>query len=721
MIGGSIYMGVVFGRRYGLLTHRILERFPESLYAAYLKSIERLDLDSRILIEIPAFRDPELILSMRSALVKAANPGRIFFAVCYQGDDLEEFDRVCAFPNCRTKYFAEREAPGLCAARYEASLLYSGEEYVLHIDSHMRFASCWDVVLIDQYARCPDGKRVISEYCMGYGRFYGEAPSSPVFDQHASFGGRTVGFSNYQPDGFKPRFISRTPFHGPDPKLGAFIGGHFLFGTGQMDLDVPPDPDMFFVADEASVAMRLWTHGYDIYHPGVRCAYHLYDRGSAAKKRDAGQTVRRFARGSKASDQRKESESLRTRQLYGVRDEGIDMGRFGTGAVRSVQDYYNFAGVNYKSRSAVMFGYNGTAGSGRISGDMAPACIAGDVVADKAHPMHKAMTDRAWSARICVLVTASQSHDELVHTVRSLVSNADNPNRVHVIVIAQLVDRPYLEQAEQLGARIVHCECLGAGHAHWVGEAHIPDDADYVLYSEEHMYYAPGWDMALAGYSEYCGGRSVISDWGPGLHYDDLPIHPSQGCLTGATGVSEYGHPRIGFGRYIDCRRPVRGAFLIGHNIFVPACIARDVRHSPDMWFNTDESYMTYRYWCAGVDLYHAPFRFCFHYYDGKRSSGRSTVLEADRDLSRPKMRYLLGLSEQDHDADTAFRLGSARSLKSFEAFAGIDLRSGKVSQRAVVCAFGDDTCNYPPAGKASCRKDGARWMATDALKGVAK
>lgn len=40
------------------------------------------------------------------------------------------------------------EATGPCRARHLAQCLWSGEEFYLQIDSHMRFAACWDRDLI---------------------------------------------------------------------------------------------------------------------------------------------------------------------------------------------------------------------------------------------------------------------------------------------------------------------------------------------------------------------------------------------------------------------------------------------------------------------------------------------------------------------------------------------------------------------------------------------
>lgn len=703
-------------RQYPSRLERKLEQFLDSQYFRYLKDIPAPDLDSRILIEIPAFCDPELLSTMRSALAMAANQDRIHFAVCYQSDDMAELREVESFPHCRVKYIPVSKAPGLCAARYEASLLHGGEEYVLHVDSHMRFASFWDVCVIDQYSRCPGDKKVLTEYAIHYGEAMAEPVDSEWFDKSVQMYGKKVGFSYFQENTDKARFTGKYSFHGPTPQCGAFIGGHFLFGCPEMDIDVPPDPDTFFTADEACVAMRLWTHGYDIWHPGVRAVYHLYGREESTKKAGLNVKVQRFASSSESS-RRSASETPRMAMLF---TDGLNpaLGRFGLGTERTAEEYYAYAGINYRSRMARLFSMHGSIGIQHDATAMAPACICGKDITGKDHPMRGTNLRGVHSDMFFVIVTAYKAHNELVETVRSLFRNADNPERVRVCVVAQLTDEEWLGKVRELGAEVVPCEPKGAGHAHYVGEEYIPNGAAYVLYSEEHMYYVYGWDTAIAAYMRYCGKKAVISDWAQGFDYDHpFPTLPGNGTVICARGMLPYGHPLIQFGRTFDIDRPVRGAFIIGHNLVVPAEVARTVRHSPDMYLNSNESYMNYRYWCAGVDVYHAPRRYCYHYYAPSRNGSGDGTRGKEHGFSAPRMKHLLGLPGGDPMADMRFALGSERTVKSFAMFSGADPFTGTCSMRAQLGMFADDAGNdVVPLKPLDCRADGARWRGTVSL-----
>lgn len=677
-------------REYYLRLRRKAKRFPENAYFAYLDGMAQPDLASTILVEIPSFQDPELLSTMRAALCKAGNPERIHFAVCYQGDDMKELDIVRGTPHTLVTPFKACEAPGLCAARYEAARLYRDEDYVMHVDSHMRFASFWDVALIDQFRRCPKGMNVLTEYPRNYDQWYGEPFYSDVFDQNALTGGRVIGLTRYQLDGIKPRFTGKKAFSGITPKRGYFISGGFLFGPGHMDKDVPPDPGMFFTADEGSIDLRLWTHGYDVYHPGVRCVYHLYDRDAAARRHGMA-PVDRFPAKSDAADRNKAGEPARIEQLYDVRDHGIYLDEFGLGDVRRPDLYYDLSGVNFRSRSAQQFAVDGDFDAK----DHTPAVIGGILISEAGHPMRGVVTQKALTGRICAIVTAFAAGAELERTVSSLFRNADKPGRVDAVVVAAATEERYLSFRGLPRERIrviPQSEFLGDGHAFWRGEAHIPRNADFVLYSGQDMYYVPGWDTALAAYQGYCGDSAVISDWCPGLDPFSLPVKPWQGRITAAAGVDRYGQPKVTFGRKIEAERPVRGVFVSPGNLFAPSGIARKVRHDPEMWADTNDGYMTYRYWCAGVDLYHAPLRYCFKDYESARSRGWPARQAAEQAMSRPKMRAHLGLDKNVHvETDPAFRLGTARTVRAFEAFAGLDLAAGRVRRRAVTGGFADD------------------------------
>jgi hypothetical protein len=101
-----------------------------------------------IFINIASYRDNELDRTITDCLKKAARPERLFFGVHWQHDSHEFFEQSFN-PRVRVIETDYRQSRGACWARHEAQKLYNGEDYVLQLDSHMRFVQGWDLICID--------------------------------------------------------------------------------------------------------------------------------------------------------------------------------------------------------------------------------------------------------------------------------------------------------------------------------------------------------------------------------------------------------------------------------------------------------------------------------------------------------------------------------------------------------------------------------------------
>ena len=90
------------------------------------------------------------------------------------------------------------------------------------------------------------------------------------------------------------------------------------------------DPDIYFFADEITVGLRAFTHGYDLFHPHVVLGWHLYDR----------RTRRTHWADHRDWSRRNDRSLRRLRALYG----GEVVGRMGLGNRRTRHDYEQFLG-----------------------------------------------------------------------------------------------------------------------------------------------------------------------------------------------------------------------------------------------------------------------------------------------------------------------------------------------------------------------------------------
>jgi hypothetical protein len=315
----------------------------EAVAAAASVSAARSPKHARIFVQIAAYRDPDCQYTVQDLFLKAAHPERISVGICWQtvrDEDACCFQVPCPRPEqLRVIEVDARESRGVCWARSMAQTLHRDEEFTLQIDSHMRFEQDWDRLLFEMWLQCGNERAVLTSYPPGFTPpdslqtdwIYGLAAKQ--FDAHGIFlmAGR-------------PAFSTRSLPDKPIP--GAFASACQLFGPATMIRDVPYDPYLYFFGEEITVTVRLWTHGYDLYHPNRRVVFHDWDR---SKRPTHFSDHKDWGRANDLSHRR-------TRHLLGTEHtddpEALrDLERFGLGARRTLAAYQAHSGVDFAART----------------------------------------------------------------------------------------------------------------------------------------------------------------------------------------------------------------------------------------------------------------------------------------------------------------------------------------------------------------------------------
>ena len=308
-----------------------------------------------IFVQIAAYRDPDLPATLHNLVEQAAQPDRLRFGICLQ---LAENDpmawREPAFPESshrQVKTFTAAESRGACWARSQAQGLYADEHFLLQIDSHMRAVKHWDDLLLQTWSRCNDPKAVLSVYPNGFQQpCQLQTNTLPImaakeFDHYGIL--KFQGISRYKLPEQQPA----------KPLPNAFIAGGLLFGPGEIVKKVPYDPSLYFYGEEISMSARLWTHGFNIYSPDQLLLFHLYKSGGP----NADQSPTHWS-DHKGWFQLNRRSLVRVHTLLGslsaaptnlqpTMEDVDDLNHFWLGGERSLQDYQNWAGVNFKSQS----------------------------------------------------------------------------------------------------------------------------------------------------------------------------------------------------------------------------------------------------------------------------------------------------------------------------------------------------------------------------------
>ena len=133
---------------------------------------------------------------------------------------------------------------------------------------------------------------------------------------------------------------SQTSEAAPDrtrPGKSRFLAGGFIFTYGRFCIDVPADPHIYFLGEEISLAIRAYTHGYNLYYPNENVVWHLYQRPGPKHRSDH------------ADWGRVNEESMRTLQTLLVGDP-TSLGEYGLGPLRSRAQYEDYASVDFAAR-----------------------------------------------------------------------------------------------------------------------------------------------------------------------------------------------------------------------------------------------------------------------------------------------------------------------------------------------------------------------------------
>ena len=291
----------------------------------------------KVLIEIATYRDPDLLNTVKSAIRQADHPERIFFSICYQGDDLEDYEILKKIPNCKLKYLKESEIKGLCYARYLCQQMIEDEKYIYQIDSHMRFIKHWDTEMIKQLLSFNDEKAFISYYPLDFDDQMASLPvDDRIFDQPTT---PTINFAKeFHDDSHFIGFESSYADDSQTNKIGSpFIAGGNFFTFSAAQKEVPHDPKMCWYGDELAMTIRYYTHGWSNYCPAHSYIYHKYYRENRAIHDS-------FAA-------RKEEEERRFEQLLNLNHQNHDLGEFGLGQARTLKQFEACTGINFSEKT----------------------------------------------------------------------------------------------------------------------------------------------------------------------------------------------------------------------------------------------------------------------------------------------------------------------------------------------------------------------------------
>lgn len=409
---------------------------------------------ARIFVSVASYRDPETPHTLHDMFSKATHPGRIYAGILWQvvpgdDDDCTEIPAAVPVGHVRSISVHPSASKGACWARSRIlTELRSDEEYVLQIDSHMRFVAGWDEKMLAMLERCEAPRALLSTYPIEY--------TPPDVRAHPGIPILTARKFNHR--GIlmplaRELDYSQRPSR---PLANPFLSAGFLFGPAAAFDEVPYDPHLYFIGEEISLAVRLWTHGWNVHSPDDVLIYHYYGK---PKERP-----RHWADNPEWVGLDNNS-FLRLRHLFGIEatthaDALRDLQHYGLGTTRTLEEFERYADVDLRGQ---------TIGAAGASGQFPAPAIASTL--DLVRVFERIYHGNTWQS----METRSGPHSTLVATahLRSALTTAWKELQVHTLVDAGCGDMNWVaaisaELDLYLGIDIV--PPLVAQNLRWAGQ-----------------------------------------------------------------------------------------------------------------------------------------------------------------------------------------------------------------------------------------------------------
>lgn len=294
---------------------------------------------------------------------------------------------------------------------------------------------------------------------------------------------------------------------------------------------------------------------------------------------------------------------------------------------------------------------------------------------------------------------AAYRDPQLLPTVEDMLSKASNPGALTFGICWQYgPEEEHLSlgpifDCNKITARvekISHTESKGLGWARSRTNA-LYGGEEFTLQIDSHHRFVQGWDaMLLEDYRQAAlfSDKPIVTTYLPPFELGK----PLPEALPTLMSQYEFSPDRLLMSRpwYIPPQqnpgRVVRARTLSAHFLFARGSFVEEVPYDPDAFFGgyVEEVTMSARAYTHGWDFFSPHRCYCYHEYT---RVGRPKIWEdkpADTvqwdALARNRARQLQG--QEDHGLDLGrFGLGSARSFRDWEVFAGLDFAGGNLQQ----------------------------------------
>ena len=320
---------------------------------ARVKQFEAQQPPQTIFIAIASYCEPEIIDTVQSCINKARNPQNLRFGICHQYDNSDSatsetcLDRYSQDARFKYVIYDYKESKGGCWARNIAQQLYDGETYTMQIDAHTQMLESWDTILIEMLSSMPSDKPLITQCPPLYWINDHKEKEYKEIDDLSRV--NTAVASGWSADGWLEHTQVLKTDNSVWPRYTRMLSGGFVFTSGEWNNVVRQDPEHFYTGEEFALALRSYTHGYDLFDPNqIVCWHRLHPKEN-----------RKYWTDNSDANVKHEKAIARLNLLI-TGDPENSLGRYGLGCERTLTDFANFSGIDCINRTVSQAAIDGS-------------------------------------------------------------------------------------------------------------------------------------------------------------------------------------------------------------------------------------------------------------------------------------------------------------------------------------------------------------------------
>lgn len=303
-----------------------------------------------LFLAIASYKDPLLMKTVQDAIAKAQWKDRLRFGIVDQCLPVDRWPTLSGALGRQMQYLwvDPLMTRGTCFARALTQQLYGGETIYVQLDAHMAFPTHWDAWVVDTLL----DRMAVSDRCI-----VSSYPPSMEWQ------GDTAQIATHPPGtviqhrlnataGFDSRGIyldfEATQHNRTRPIRGHHLSAAVVMAPGRFVEHFPYDPWGYYLGEEQMLALRLFTHGWDIWHPVDNPIGHKYNDHQDPNIRPVHWSDDPRGERPISHDVWQQGSYWRQRQM--VQRPGFG-GVYGLGSVRSLADYAAWTGIDYVQRT----------------------------------------------------------------------------------------------------------------------------------------------------------------------------------------------------------------------------------------------------------------------------------------------------------------------------------------------------------------------------------